>query len=488
MNKLKENKNYIILFFLLLIIMFLSPICGDDWSNYLEGTNGLRHMFTEAIGMYFDWEGRFISRILINILTYYKPLWNFVNSFALVSMIYLIIKIIKPKHPKTCFYLTVLLIPMMNIFTISQVVVWLAGNITYLLVIPLLLFYFYTVFDSKKHSKKTIILLALLNMIMTMFVENMGVVLVVANILILINRYLKTKKIDKEILTYLIASIVGLLSMLLSPGTAKRSKTENIYFNELSLFGKIFYNIPNFIFYTFTSNYYLLILMSIANYYLVKNFIKNKKLRIISYLYLLIFPIITIFLYLLKTFAIISFNLNNSFILIYYIIYILIDLYLLFIFTKKNKKSKVLFFYLIGMASNFVMLVSPTWGPRTSLGTYIFLSISYLMIIDKYLKKNKVLDQILLIGNCTLYILYLILYITIHKQYVYNYNSIKKALANNDKVIYLKRYPAYVNCNINPDNPFHLEKFKKYYNIPEDTEIVLEENNWKYLIFYNEKD
>ena len=140
------------------------------------------------------------------------------------------------------------------------------------------------------------------------------------------------------------------------------------------------------------------------------------------------------------------------------------------------------------MASNFVMLVSPTWGPRTSLGTYIFLSISYLMIIDKYLKKNKVLDQILLIGNCTLYILYLILYITIHKQYVYNYNSIKKALANNDKVIYLKRYPTYVNCNINPDNPFHLEKFKKYYNIPEDTEIVLEENNWKYLIFYNEKD
>ena len=101
MNKLKENKNYIILFFLLLIIMFLSPICGDDWSNYLEGTNGLRHMFTEAIGMYFDWEGRFISRIFINILTYYKPLWNFVNSFALVSMIYLIIKIIKPKHPKT---------------------------------------------------------------------------------------------------------------------------------------------------------------------------------------------------------------------------------------------------------------------------------------------------------------------------------------------------------------------------------------------------
>ena len=476
------------MFLLLLIIMFLSPICGDDWSNYLEGTNGLYHMFSEAIGMYFTWEGRLISRILINILTFYKPLWNFVNSFAIVSMIYLIIKIIKPHHPKTCFYLTIFLIPIMNIFTFSQVVVWLAGNITYLLVMPLFLFYFYTIFNSKSHNKKTIILLTILNMIMAMFVENMGVVLVAANALILINHYLKTKKIDKEILTYLIASIIGLSSMLLSPGTKIRSKTENIYFNELSLFRKILYNIPNFIFYTFTSNYYLLILMSVANYYLVNNFTKNKNLKIISSLYLLIFPIITIILYLLNIFNIITFNLNNIFILIYYIIYILVDLYLLFIFTKENKKSKVLFFYLIGIASNFVMLVSPTWGPRTSLGSYIFLSISYIMIIDKYLKKNKIREKIFLIISFILYILYLILYITIHKQYIYNYNNIQKALSNNDKIIYLKKYPSYVNCNINPDNQFHLEKFKKYYNIPEDTEIILEDNDWKYLIFYNEKD
>ena len=76
MKKLKENYHYLIIFIIFLIINFLSPRTGDDWSNYLEGTLGIRHMIGQAIGMYFDWEGRFISRLLINFLTYYKVLWN----------------------------------------------------------------------------------------------------------------------------------------------------------------------------------------------------------------------------------------------------------------------------------------------------------------------------------------------------------------------------------------------------------------------------
>lgn len=488
MKKLKENKSYLILFILFFIILCLSPICGDDWSNYLEGLNGFRHMLGQTLGMYFDWEGRLVSRLLINVLTYNKLLWNIVNSLVLVSTIYLIIKISKPKHKKALFYLTLLLIPLMNIFTFSQTVVWIAGNITYLFVIPLLLFYFYYIFTHQNNNKKTIIFLTFLNLIMTMFVEHMGLVLVIGNILILLNRYLKNKKFDKEVLIYLIASIIGITSMLLSPGSAKRSHIENVSFNNLSFFGKIFTNLPNFIFYTYTSNYYMLFLMVISNYFLVKNFIKNKPLSITSYLYLLIIPLVTIVLYLLNAINLISLDLNNLFLIIYYIIYTLIDLYLIFIFTQKYKDSKALFFFLLGLVANGVMLMSPTWGPRTCLATYLFLSISYLMIIDKYLKEKKFLNYALLTLNCFFYIIYLILYISVHKQYIYNYNIIKKQLQENKETITIVRYPYYVNCNINPDNSFHIEKFKKYYNIPLDKELVLVDNNWKYLIFYKEKD
>ena len=45
------------------------------------------------------------------------------------------------------------------------------------------------------------------------------------------------------------------------------------------------------------------------------------------------------------------------------------------------------------MFANLVMLMSPTWGYRTSYVSYLFLSICYLIVIDDNLKKNKLLDM-----------------------------------------------------------------------------------------------
>ena len=143
---MKKKIFFISIFIFFLIIFFLSPICGDDWGNYIIGSRGIYRSITEAIGMYFDWEGRIISRVLINILTYHKTLWNIVNSLVITGTIYLIIRIINPKK-KIIYLLTLLIFLLMNIYTFSQTIPWLAGNITYLFVIPLLLLYFYYVFE-----------------------------------------------------------------------------------------------------------------------------------------------------------------------------------------------------------------------------------------------------------------------------------------------------------------------------------------------------
>ena len=77
---MKEKKFLILIFAIFLIILFLSPISGDDWGNYLVGEQGIRHIIGQAIGMYFDWEGRFVSRLFINFLTYNKIaifFWNY---------------------------------------------------------------------------------------------------------------------------------------------------------------------------------------------------------------------------------------------------------------------------------------------------------------------------------------------------------------------------------------------------------------------------
>ena len=77
----------------------------------------------------------------------------------------------------------------MNIYTFSQVVVWIAGNITYLFVIFLLLYYFYALINKKYNQKVYNALLLLLNFIIPMFVEHTGVILIIGNLLILFYEY-----------------------------------------------------------------------------------------------------------------------------------------------------------------------------------------------------------------------------------------------------------------------------------------------------------
>ena len=477
---MKKKIFYISIFLFFLLIFFLSPICGDDWGNYIEGSKGLYKSITEAIGMYFSWEGRFISRVLINILTYHKVLWNIVNSLVITGTIYLIIKIINPKK-KIVYLLTVLVFLLMNILTFSQVVPWLAGNITYLFVIPLLLLYFYYIF---KNDTKHIIIFSILNIIMTMFVEHMAIILVFSNILFLIYRYIKDKKISKELILYLALSIMGTVVMLLSPGSLYRSSVENIDFNKLSLIGKILSNIHNFVYYTFTINPYMIILLSIASICLINKTIKNKILKILLMIFMNVIPLLSTILYVISNIKpVYTFDSNSIVLQIFYVIYILLFLYLI---IKNNKSifNKEMFFFVIGISSNVVMMVSPTWGFRTSLGTYIFLCIFSLIVINDNIKDRKIYNIILSIIIGIMSLLYLTLYISIFRQYKENKSIIEKGIKDKSKVIEIYKYPSIANCNINPDNEYHLKVFKKYYNIPEEVEVKLKDNKWKYIIVY----
>ena len=72
------------------------------------------------------------------------------------------------------------------------------------------------------------------------------------------------------------------------------------------------------------------------------------------------------------------------------------------------------------------MTVSPTWGFRTSLGTYIFLTITYLLIIDKFIKENKIINYILTFILIISSIFYITLYSSVRLQLNENNKNIKK--------------------------------------------------------------
>ena len=461
------------------IILFLSPISGDDWGNYLVGQTGLYHSIGNAIGMYFDWEGRFVSRILINILTYHKILWNIINALALTITIYYLKKLINPHNKKMSFLLVLFIILFMNIYTFSQVIVWLAGNITYTLVIPLLLYYLDIVINKKDNTKLNIILIFLLNLIIPMFIEHMAIILVLINLYIIIKE-LKNKKINKKYLLYFIISLLSFTIMFISPGSLKRASIENIEFNNLSLIGKILSNIPNFIYYTFITNFYTILLMIIANYYLIKNNIKNKAFKILSYFFFLLPPLIITINYLsnsLNYHFLNNLNQNNILVQGYFIIYIIFDLFMIIsVFKQKS------YLYILGILANLIMLLSPTWGYRTSFFTYIFLSLAFIMIIDKYYKEKRIINVILFIIAIITFSFYIFLYINVYRANIEREKDIKRQI-NND-IIEIERFPYFINCNINPENEYHLTKFKDYYKIDQSKEIKLIDGNWKYKIIY----
>ncbi len=475
----KEKVFYISSFLFYLFILSLSPISGDDWGNYIAGSNGLYHCIGNAVGMYFSWEGRFVSRVLINILTYHKILWNIVNAFLIVLFNYLCIKIIKPKNNKLSYLFVFLIIPFMNLYTFSQTITWVAGNITYFFEIPLILIYYMMLSKKKYDFKFNFIFLLLLSASIPMFAEHMAAILVIGNLIILFYNYYKTKKIDKKIIIFTIVAIVFTLLMYLSPGTKLRSASENLDFNKLSILGKIIYNIPAFVYYTFMDNYYLLVLFIITNFVIIKKRFKKKWIKILLTLFLTVVPLITLIIYPLSVVKNINI-INNIWLIIYYIVFLIISFFLNIF--EKNKESTFLF--IIGIMANCVMLMSPTWGYRTTLFTYMMLALANIILITKYLKNNKFIEYILKLFSIIICIMFIVLYINIFRCQKDLEKGIKKQLKENKDVIDVVMFPNYVNCNINPDNDFHLVKYKEYYSIPQDKQINFIDGKWHYFVIY----
>ena len=153
--------------------------------------------------------------------------------------------------------------------------------------------------------------------------------------------------------------------------------------------------------------------------------------------------------------------------------------------SKDIKKDLAILFYIIGILSNAVMLLSPTWGYRTSFATYLFLGISFMIVLDSFIKEKEWMYYSTVSLSILGMLVYVIFYINIHNVYQENYKRIKKARNSHATSIELIRYPEYAPCNLNPGNDYHLKKFKEYYKLDENVEIVLTDNHWKYMIIYN---
>lgn len=480
---IKKNYIYLLLFLFWFTIATFTPISGDDWHNYVVGQLNLRHILGQTIGMYFTWEGRLISRLLINLLTYHKFIFNFLLAFLLTLSLYLINNNKKITHKKLYFLLTFSMYLSLENKIFTQTILWVAGSITYLFptILTILFLYLYFFFFSKKKSisKISILLFNLLAFSLTLFVENIAFAFVLLNIILLLISFFHTKKLDKLLLSTTSLSLIGSLIMLLSPGSNKRLLYENAAFSKMSFFSKIATNYSNFIYYTISSNLFLQILLTTIGIILTLKFLPKKPLKIFFILFLSLYPLINSYYLLYQKIP------TNNYANLYWTLYLIYLFFLTFYYLKKSPKP----FYILvlpALSANLVMLITPSYSSRTTLFTTIFLSLYCFYLLNNLLSHSfqNLLYKILLLPT-----IFLALIFVIASFNLYRFAKFQKQIINQEKdsnCVTIYEIPSYLAWGLTPHGTYHVKTFKEYYHLKEETTFNYQNSVWDYYIFFNQ--
>lgn len=494
LEKIKNNYIYLISFIFFLIILSLAPINGDDWGNYFAGSQGIIKIFSAAKDMYFSWEGRFIGRIFIYLFTYYKFMFVIITAGLLTLIVYVANKILGNVKNKTVYVVPFMLLLLLNTTSISQTYTWIAGSITYLYPTTIVLAYFYYLYRKKEFKFKNVefIVLLVINIITPMFVENIGVAFVFGNILwLVINRKSDKKELIKfGVLT--LFSIIALVAMLMSPGTALRAGGETDFYN-MNFFERIIYNIPNLIGYSITRNIIVLILMTIAIIYMLR----VKKIKLYKIILFSIIPILGVIqnIYLMFPFDLqnIDFNrlseiwgvfsVDNWYFIFYWIFFIILFFYAIYYLINDEKERNFLIFLtLVGGVAVGSMLVSPTWGERVAILTeFIFLIVSLRLLKDSINPKfNKLIYGFLGILICYFIIMFSLIFV-VQKD---RDNYIEKQLKNTDleQIEVYKHFVNYVWTRA-PWTDYHAGTFKNYYGIDDNKSIKIVNHRFEQILY-----
>jgi len=474
---MKKKSVYLVTIFILFLTIFvLTPISGDDFGNYISTDGTILSSIKLALSYYNTLEGRFIGRILIMFTTYHKVIWNILTSLLLTLLVSSSFKLLKKE---TSYLILLLGLLLLNHDMFSQSYTWLAGSITYLYPTCLTIFYFITIYHKHNNYKLyDYILLTILSIIIPMFVENIACIFVLGNIILLIYTCNKEKKINILYLVTTIISSIFLVIMLISPGSASRSLTENIDFNNLTILGKVLFNIKNFNKYVFFKNSFMIIITLIPIIYYLYNKC-HKKIGPILFSIIPIISIINNIYYMLPMkFSFLQniniINTDNSLYIIYWVIYL--ALFILSInYIVKNNKEKVFIYFLLllGLSSSMIMLRLPTGSDRITLYTVLTLTIIGVVLIDKIIKNDLIIFKYLKRIYILSIIYLLVSFFSIKQINDYREVYIKRQLKDNLETIEVIRNPIMYLWNNNPQSEYFVSTYKGYMNIPKEKNIKI---------------
>lgn len=508
-NKIKEyilkNYIYIIVFFASLFIYLCFPLTGDDWLNWESGNHGLINMAKSTVHYYLTWGGRIGSSVFVLFLTQYKWLWNIANAFVTVLLVWCTNKIVatnKKVFVAVCF---ILMLMLSNMMMIVEGFLWIAGSITYTFCLcALLLYIVYVLYKEKNEIKKSkweYVIVGFLTLGMCTFVENIAVGIIVANILLVLYKYIRNNNIDTFYLSMLIFSIIGLLIQLVSPGTATRISIDDAEFATLNIFQKVLANIPNFIKFTYIINPMMLVILVIALDVLILKKEKNGVLKILLMIFFNIIPFITIIANLNKSFIYdvsilntinekLSFvsNSENGILIIYWILFSIMIIFSIVKYCNKEDKYENLFIYSVAISTIVSMMITTVWHERASIAVVIMIYILSLKLIFKNINEEKRFNSIRVLISVLALIVAVIYLITYNNVRIFvkdrNENIYKQIEEGKKEIIYYTMPGKYCGSQY-PYKQFYVDAFNYYMGIEESVTYKEVKSIWKYQMFYD---
>lgn len=506
-KKIKKNwKLYLFYAFIFVFIFILSyyfPYSNDDW---VWGSKIGIERFENGFK---DYNGRYLGNTLVLVLTRSNLLKSLFMTITYFGIGYLIKKIVN-KNNNGIMIFSILMLFLINRCVFRETIVNTSGFINYsfnMFLVLIFIAYIKDVFKKVNFKEKwyNLILLFLLGLSSTLFMEHITTYLLVLCTALCVYSYIKYKKIPKSYLIYFAGVIIGSIIMFSNGAYMHVVKGDDFYRTVttkqsmiVTMARNYFNKIQNN---AFSLNLITNLVVSILMIILTCKFIDNNKISKWKKCFLELLNLISIFY---SVFLIVGnyfdFNIVTGsshyfvgFMTAIYCLALLLIILLIF-FDKKNYFDKVVGYKLLFYIGSVVIVLVPLLvltpvGHRCSLPALIFYilfasELYNLLIEDKNGHISKILFTLLIIVLSSYLHIYHCVYLSNNERY----EIVKKQVDDGMNPIYIRstKYDKYIWKN-NPVNDAFDKAFLLFNGFDVKAKVeVLKPDDLKYkLLFKN---
>lgn len=466
------------------ILVYLFPYSGDDWA--WGSSIGVERLETG----FKNYNGRYLGNLLVMLLTRSNILRVIVITLTLYGIVILASRFSSAgKINNSNIYLAMVLILFTPRDIWTQSVVWTAGYSNYVISVVLILIYFYYIKkyfeqDSIEKNNKTSLIIFFLGLITTLFMEHITLYSVILGAFVIVFTKIKFKRIYSINISYLLGTVIGTIIMF-SNGAYRTIVEGNESYRSIPKSGgfiiealKSYFTV---VYKQLALNNVILniILATIIILIVIKNY---KKLNQNKIKYIIYSNLIIIIGY--TTYGIIkSMNPEWSLFLKYtkyfegifsIVFYLALISFVFYFIEDKAKKIKLLF--LLGSISILVgpLFVVKPIGPRCFFVTYVIFNLIVLELFTYLnISKNISIMKVIFISIISVQFVYMF---SIYG-YIYKINNerlvvVRTGIELEEKVIKIPELPYKKYVWTGDPFSFWTDRFKLFYEIPKDVEII----------------